>query len=600
MYSLDQQGQTPLDRAEQGEHWEILDLLHATAAVRNIHARRLALLYFDTNLSNLILNFLLFLTSSSPSPSCHPHCVLQSKGLGPPRIAPGDRRSSWSSTVDSALSPCSVSEQPGYFFSQQQTSPTSSTAAPDNPAGQSLPLSSSILAQHQHALPHHTPRHDLHPFSPLEDEGSISTLGGDNNFFDFPGSPRSPTLTPLTQTHKRPDNASSTERFMLQDAFSSLSLADKCALSVSLGPHCSTGRKMSPSVSSGSWESNGGRSSSPSKGVKEALEKHSAEYHSSISSSKLSLNPVKLEILTALSYPGEGTIGSGGEVYVSPKHTAFMQNRSACMGTASGVGTVPECNLESMGMQSVISQSDKVSLDVAMSMMGQQELDQVEDEVRKIQNNVRGWLLRKNYVILRDAAKTLQVAWREKRGLNRSGTGTGVHRQTAESERDQGRQSVSKTKNTDSSSLSRGIARDTMLMSISRSPSPPRLHPDDCSAASSSSSYVRAAQENAMLSSQTSASASAPSDQRSSSHRTLTVRTNFITGTADEREIHAAATLQAATRAMLARKRSFTHAKRQALASLVIQKSFLHWWVSKDTSGAKSEDDAGRKRKDFM
>jgi hypothetical protein len=34
VYSLDQQGQTPLDRAELGEHWEILDLLHATAAVR--------------------------------------------------------------------------------------------------------------------------------------------------------------------------------------------------------------------------------------------------------------------------------------------------------------------------------------------------------------------------------------------------------------------------------------------------------------------------------------------------------------------------------------------------------------------------------------
>ena len=44
-----------------------------------------------------------------------------------------------------------------------------------------------------------------------------------------------------------------------------------------------------------------------------------------------------------------------------------------------------------------------------------QELEQVEDEVKKIQNNVRGWLLRKNYVNLREAAKTLQGAWRVKR-----------------------------------------------------------------------------------------------------------------------------------------------------------------------------------------
>jgi len=42
-------------------------------------------------------------------------------------------------------------------------------------------------------------------------------------------------------------------------------------------------------------------------------------------------------------------------------------------------------------------------------------LEQVEDEVKKIQNNVRGWLLRKNYVNLREAAKTLQGAWRVKR-----------------------------------------------------------------------------------------------------------------------------------------------------------------------------------------
>ena len=42
--------------------------------------------------------------------------------------------------------------------------------------------------------------------------------------------------------------------------------------------------------------------------------------------------------------------------------------------------------------------------------MGPSELLKIEDEVRLIQNNVRGWLLRKNYRNLRDAAKTLQVA----------------------------------------------------------------------------------------------------------------------------------------------------------------------------------------------
>jgi IQ calmodulin-binding motif len=507
--------------------------------------------------------------------------------------------------VDSALSPSSVAEQPSFPFSQQYTSSISSTAAQDPPAGSSIPLSSSILAQHQHALPHHTPRHDGHPFSPLEDEGSVSTLGGDNNFFDFPGSPRSPSLTPQGQAHKRPDNASSTERLMLQDAFSSLSLADKCALSVSLGPHCLSGRKMSPSVSSGSWESNGGRSSSPSKGAKEALEKHTSEFLSTTVLNKPPLNPVKLEILTAFSYNSDRS-DSMSEVYVSPKHAAFVQNRNASMGASSGVGTGPaaDCNIESMGMQSVISQSDKVSLDVAMSMMGQQELDQVEDEVRKIQNNVRGWLLRKNYVNLRDAAKTLQVAWREKRSQNRlsgggGGTGTGSHRQPIESENGQRLQSIPMAKIMDSStSISRKSTRETVSMSISRSPSPSRSPPDNRSTSLSSSSYIRAPHDSIVLTGHSPTSTSTPPDSLMSSQRTLTAKNSF-TSAADEREMHAAATLQAATRAMLARKKSFTHAKRQALASLVIQKSFLHWWVSKDPSNWLG-DDTGRKRKDFM
>jgi hypothetical protein len=63
----------------------------------------------------------------------------------------------------------------------------------------------------------------------------------------------------------------------------------------------------------------------------------------------------------------------------------------------------------------VLSENDKESLDHAMSMMSPNEIVAVEEEVRKIQNNVRAWLLRKNYTNLRDAARTLQVAWRERR-----------------------------------------------------------------------------------------------------------------------------------------------------------------------------------------
>lgn len=46
------------------------------------------------------------------------------------------------------------------------------------------------------------------------------------------------------------------------------------------------------------------------------------------------------------------------------------------------------------------------------------------------------------------------------------------------------------------------------------------------------------------------------------------------------KQANAAATLQAVTRGMIARK-SFNRIRRQAMASLVIQKTFVDWWIQK-------------------
>jgi hypothetical protein len=51
----------------------------------------------------------------------------------------------------------------------------------------------------------------------------------------------------------------------------------------------------------------------------------------------------------------------------------------------------------------------------------------------------------------------------------------------------------------------------------------------------------------------------------------------------------AAATLQAATRGMLARK-SFRRVRMQTMASLVIQKSLFQWWVHKGASTSTSKN----------
>jgi hypothetical protein len=66
-----------------------------------------------------------------------------------------------------------------------------------------------------------------------------------------------------------------------------------------------------------------------------------------------------------------------------------------------------------------------------------------------------------------------------------------------------------------------------------------------------------------------------------------------------ERELNAAATLQAATRAMIARRKSFFHAKKQAMSSLGIQNFFLNS-RSKEHEGIEEREDSGRKRKDCL
>jgi hypothetical protein len=162
-----------------------------------------------------------------------------------------------------------------------------------------------------------------------------------------------------------------------------------------------------------------------------------------------------------------------------------------------------------------------------MSMMGPIELSQVEDEVRIIQNGVRTWLLRKNYINLRDAARTLQVAWRGRRHDKLSPRLT--HPSRRASKKSELLETINECagKGSQATAAGRGRGTGTELDLL-------RGHSSSCG----ERSLVKISDE------------------------------------------QAASTLQAATRGMLARK-EFHRIKRQTMASLVIQKSLLQWWVQK-------------------
>ena len=326
---------------------------------------------------------------------------------------------------------------------------------------QSLPLSSTLLAQHQRNQKQLNSIRNIKYANRFQygcrdvDASSVSSYGGENvHKSETLSPPKSPVLTPVCGSHKRGGGGGEggVSSRLIHDAFSSLSLADKCALSVSLcGNNNVTGNCNSSMGGTSSLTGSGNNNGTGN------IRKLSSSSYGSGDSITSSYSPVC--VIAALedqdeedseklfgidrefshsssqfqscsyshSYSHSSSVGeeysANNESYLSPRMNYLRSHGISLngnIGERGERGSGGDCGgncYESMSIRSVISESDKESLDVVMSMMGQQELDQVEDEVRKIQNNVRGWLLRKNYVNLRDAAKTLQVAWRGKKRL---------------------------------------------------------------------------------------------------------------------------------------------------------------------------------------
>jgi len=73
-----------------------------------------------------------------------------------------------------------------------------------------------------------------------------------------------------------------------------------------------------------------------------------------------------------------------------------------------------EDEMMELDSKSVLSDNEIESLGVVISMMAPDEKSRLEEEVRVIQQNIRAWVVRRNYKSLREAARTLQSHWRER------------------------------------------------------------------------------------------------------------------------------------------------------------------------------------------
>lgn len=115
--------------------------------------------------------------------------------------------------------------------------------------------------------------------------------------------------------------------------------------------------------------------------------------------------------------------GSTSEINKALLHTAFasLSLREKCALSiaepeiaANMAPAQAPCALTAeapVEVTSVISDCDKESLDVAMSLMDASELRELEDEARVITANVRSWIVRRNYIKVREAARTLETRW---------------------------------------------------------------------------------------------------------------------------------------------------------------------------------------------
>lgn len=256
--------------------------------------------------------------------------------------------------------------------------------------------------------------------------------------------------------------------------------------------------------------------------------------------------------------PSHGSVGGDRSPPVSSSLPRVNSN-SSMLGFANSKSSQHGVD-DLSDIQSAISESDKESLGKAMSLMGQQELIQVEEEARKIQNNVRGWLLRKNYVNLREAARSLQLAWREKKSkLNHP---SHLHHGPSSAQQQQSPR-MNGNHNSDRNYPNNGHGANAGPYVSNNRPTVGATHFSESTGARKSG-----------------VGGSGPSDADLEEEDRMNL------------EERAAATLQAATRRMIARK-SFANLHKQTMASLTIQRNLVRWWTrfsNTNVATAQEED----------
>ncbi len=186
--------------------------------------------------------------------------------------------------------------------------------------------------------------------------------GGGGGVLQIPLMSGNTTPRDATAAEDGGDMSSSLSNKLLHVAFASLSLTDKCALSLSIGQLSNSNVPSTPTATLTTSSGSVGNSAQKSSNYNSAM--NTPRGNSDARSSNSS---------------GPDALQSSSSTLQAAAHTPSQSHSQSVLEVrVHRVGSIEDDMSE---MHSVLSESDKESLDVAMSMMGQTELNQVEDEV---------------------------------------------------------------------------------------------------------------------------------------------------------------------------------------------------------------------------
>ena len=205
--------------------------------------------------------------------------------------------------------------------------------------------------------------------------------------------------------------------------------------------------------------------------------------------------------------------------------------------------------------------------------------------MKLIQSNVRGWLLRKNYINLRHSARTLQQAWRErKKSYNPKS-----HSNEQIVSLNGGQTSNISTANNNFISNQSPGGQNMALLTETRNNNnnnnsnneEEEFNLDEYSFTSFGSGNK--SNNNRHLSITDPLLVTAVDENSHTHHASMFETTNFLSSTLHVKAGAGIVSLQAATRGMIARK-AFSNIRKQAMASVVIQKSLVQHWQQQESN----------------